>query len=168
MNQKRIILAGGCFWGVEKFFSLLNGVTHTETAYVNGEIQNPSYEQVCNDNTNHAEAILVEYDNHIISLKEILEYFYQIIDPTSINKQGNDTGPQYRTGIYYEDPLDKTIIQDSLDQLQHHYTKKIAIELAPLQNYTKAEDHHQQYLNKNPDGYCHLTEEHFNIAKNRK
>lgn len=165
MSQQKIILAGGCFWGVEKFFSLLDGVTYTETAYVNGNTTNPTYQQVCKENTNHAEAILVEYDSKIISLTTILDYFYQIIDPISINKQGNDEGTQYRTGIYYENILDKKIIQKSLDNLQKQYNTPIAIELESLKNYTKAEEYHQQYLDKNPNGYCHLTETHFHKAR---
>ncbi|MGL5956485.1 MAG: peptide-methionine (S)-S-oxide reductase MsrA [Brevinema sp.] len=164
MKIKKIILAGGCFWGVEKFFSLIKGVISTETAYVNGDTDNPSYEQVCRG-SNHTEAVLVEYDANQVSLETLLDYYYQIIDPTSINKQGNDVGPQYRTGIYYEDPADKTVIRGSLEKLQQSYNQKIAIEVDAIKNYTRAESYHQHYLDKNPSGYCHISQASFDNAK---
>ncbi len=164
--MKQIVLAGGCFWGVEKYFSLLKGVTRTETAYVNGDTANPSYEDVCRKGTNHAEAILVEYDPAVISLDTILEHFYSIIDPVSVNKQGNDRGVQYRTGIYYENEADRETAQKSLDNLQKKYSQPLAIELKPLANYYPAEDYHQKYLEKNPDGYCHIGKAEFDRAEN--
>ncbi|MGL4676515.1 MAG: peptide-methionine (S)-S-oxide reductase MsrA [Brevinema sp.] len=164
MNSKKIVLAGGCFWGVEKFLSLIKGVINTETAYVNGDTTNPTYEQVCRG-SNHTEAVLVEYDGDQVSLETLLDYFYQVIDPISINKQGNDVGVQYRTGIYYEDPADKVLIFQSLAKLQQSYTQKIAIEVETIKNYTRAETYHQQYLDKNPMGYCHISKSSFDKAR---
>ncbi len=164
--MKQIVLAGGCFWGVEKYFSLLKGVVRTETAYVNGDTANPSYEDVCRKGTNHAEAILVEYDPAVISLDTILEHFYSIIDPVSVNKQGNDRGVQFRTGIYYENEEDRETAQKSLDNLQKKYSQTLAIELKPLANYYPAEEYHQKYLDKNPNGYCHIGAAAFDRARN--
>ena len=131
--MKKIVLAGGCFWGVEEFLSRINGVVSTEVGYANGRTENPTYEDVCTKNTYFAEVCLVNYDENIISLKELLSKFWTIIDPTSLNKQGNDVGSQYRTGIYY-----------------------VVTEVKPLENYYKAEEYHQKYLKKNPNGYCHI------------
>lgn len=165
---KSIVFAGGCFWGVEKFFSLIDGVTHTEVAYVNGNTSHPSYKEVCTLNTGHTEAIKVEYDSTKITLLELLEFYYKVVDPTSLNKQGNDVGQQYRTGIYSNDPEDIILAKESLTQLQKSYKNPIVIEVTTLENYTKAEDYHQNYLNKNPNGYCHLTQEHFQLASKKK
>ena len=164
---KSITLAGGCFWGVEKFFSLIDGVTYTETGYVNGNKSDVTYEEVCKHNTGHAEAIKVDYDTSKVTLLELLDFYYKVIDPTTLNKQGNDTGVQYRTGIYSNDSEDRTVAQDSLALLQKSYKDPIVVEVTTLDNYTKAEDLHQDYLNKNPNGYCHLTQEHFNLASKK-
>ncbi|WP_346887306.1 peptide-methionine (S)-S-oxide reductase MsrA [Clostridium sp. UBA1056] len=154
--MKRIVLGGGCFWGVEEFFSRINGVMNTEVGYANGRTENPTYEDVCYGNTYFAEVCLIDYDENIISLEEILNKFWSIIDPTTLNRQGNDIGSQYRTGIYYVDKVDEEIIIKSVDNLQKNYIKKIATEIKPLENYYKAEEYHQRYLKKNPNGYCHI------------
>lgn len=154
--MKSIILAGGCFWGVEEFVSRIDGVTETEVAYVNGRTKNPSYEEICNGNTYFAEACKVTYDENILSLEKLLQKFFSIINPTSLNKQGNDVGSQYRTGIYYEDPNDLKIIEKVILKEREKYEKKIVTEVKPLENYYKAETYHQKYLKKNPNGYCHI------------
>lgn len=154
--MKRIILGGGCFWGVEEFFSRVNGIINTEVGYANGRTENPTYEDVCYGNTYFAEVCLIDYDEDIISLEEILNKFWSIIDPTTLNRQGNDIGSQYRTGIYYIDKADEEIILKNLDNLQKRYIKKIVTEIKPLENYYKAEEYHQKYLKKNPNGYCHI------------
>lgn len=160
-----IVLAGGCFWGVEKYLSLIPGVLETETGYANGKTKNPSYEQVCRDNTGHAEAVKVVYDNDLITLKQLLERFFEVIDPTSLNRQGNDRGEQYRTGIYYTQSEDLEVIQEALEELQERYNKKVVIESLPLHNYSTAEEYHQRYLDHHPDGYCHIPAISFERAR---
>ena len=164
-NKKVIYLAGGCFWGSEKYLSLINGIVETEVGYANGSTQNPTYEEVCRNNTGHAETVKVVYDTKKISLEQILELYYEIIDPTALNRQGNDIGVQYRTGIYYTDQEDKKIIQDSIKNLCNKYDKPIAIEVKELYNYSSAEKYHQKYLEKNPSGYCHIGSDKFAKAK---
>lgn len=154
--MKKIVLAGGCFWGVEEFLSRINGVTETEVGYANGRTLNPTYEDVCNKNTYFAESCYVTYDENIVSLEEILKEYWSIINPTTLNKQGNDVGSQYRTGIYYLDEEDLDTIIKSKSENQKNYDKKIVTEVRPLVNYYKAEDYHQKYLKKNPNGYCHI------------
>ncbi|MGG7177148.1 peptide-methionine (S)-S-oxide reductase MsrA [Clostridium paraputrificum] len=154
--MKRIILAGGCFWGVEEYFSRIDGVTKTEVGYANGNIENPTYELVCRTNTGFAEAVYVEYDENEVSLKFILDKYFAIIDPTSLNKQGNDRGTQYRTGIYYYDLNDINVIHKAIEEEQKKYDSKIVVEVEPLKNYYPAEEYHQSYLKKNPNGYCHI------------
>lgn len=157
MNEKKIYLAGGCFWGVEKYLSLFSGVLKTKAGYSNGNSENPTYEQVCSHLTGHAETVEVTYNSNCISLNTLLDKFYQVIDPTSINRQGNDAGIQYRTGIYYIDQEDLSTIQASLEKLQKMYSNPLAIEVEPLQGFYPAEDYHQNYLDKNPGGYCHIS-----------
>lgn len=160
MNQtnerKEIYLAGGCFWGTEKYLSNITGVVQTDVGYANGTTKNPTYEEVCNLDTGHAEAVRVVYDPHLVSLEFILSMYYDVINPTSMNKQGGDIGTQYRTGVYYVDQEDVTIIEKSMAELQKEYDKPIAIEILPLTYYHKAEEYHQKYLDKNPNGYCHI------------
>lgn len=161
MNDKsssysEIWLAGGCFWGVEAFLSKLPGVLYTEVGYANGKTENPSYEDVCRKDTGHAETVYVKYDATKISLEKLLMYFFRIIDPTALNKQGNDVGTQYRTGIYYEDPEAKKEIEDFMSRMQSSYQRRIMTEVLPLENFYKAEEYHQDYLEKNPHGYCHI------------
>ena len=151
-----IYLAGCCFWGLEKYLSLIKGVKSTEAGYANGRTENPSYEEVCYAGTGHAETVKVVYAPQEISLRFLLELFYEVIDPTSLNRQGNDVGTQYRSGIFYEDEEAKKIIAESLAELRQKYTKPLAIEAVPLANYYRAEEYHQKYLDKNPGGYCHI------------
>ncbi len=154
--MKEIYLAGGCFWGLEKYLSLLPGVVDTEVGYANGKTENPSYEDVCRRGTGHAETVKVVYDPDKISLGHILFMFFDVIDPTSLNRQGNDIGTQYRTGIYYADKADFPVIEKAMENLKGKYSKPIAVEVKPLENYYSAEGYHQEYLDKNPDGYCHI------------
>ena len=154
--MKKIVLAGGCFWGVEEFLSRINGVTYTEVGYANGRTENPTYEDVCYKNTYFAEVCLVEYDEKVLSLESLLKEYWSIIDPTVLNRQGPDVGSQYRTGIFYLDSSDLDIILKSKEEIQKNYDKKIVTEVVPLTNYYKAEEYHQKYLKKNPNGYCHI------------
>ena len=163
-GNKEIVLAGGCFWGVEKYFEVIPGVIHTDVGYANGIINNPTYEQVCSGRTNFAEAVRVSYDPTKVSLPFLLNMYFQVIDPTSRNRQGNDIGTQYRTGIYYTDPADLPAINTSISQLAQQYADPIAIEVEPLRNYYLAEDYHQNYLDKNPGGYCHIPRSAFTRA----
>ncbi|GHV96538.1 hypothetical protein AGMMS50293_28580 [Spirochaetia bacterium] len=159
--MKEIYLAGGCFWGTEKYLSLIAGVLETEVGYANGTTANPSYEDVCYRDTGHAETVKVRYDPSSVSLEKILSLYYEVIDPVSINRQGADRGTQYRTGIYYTDEADIPVIRTSIAELQAQYKKPIAIEVLPLENYYPAEDYHQKYLDKNPGGYCHIGKDAF-------
>lgn len=163
--RKEIYLAGGCFWGTEKYLQGVNGILETEVGYANGNTENPTYEEVCHYNTGHAEAVKVVYENTVIGLPFLLELYYDVINPVSINKQGNDIGSQYRTGIYFVQDEDEAIIRESIDKLQLKYEQKIAIEVKRLENYYRAEDYHQKYLDKNPQGYCHIGVDKFEKAK---
>lgn len=151
---KEIYLAGGCFWGVEAFFNRMVGVEYIDVGYANGSTNQTNYEKV--GATGHAETVHIVYDPHQIKLEEILQYYFSIIDPTTLNRQANDMGTQYRTGIYYVDPNDKRIIKQVMEQEQEKYTEEIVTEVEPLRNYILAEDYHQKYLDKNPHGYCHV------------
>lgn len=164
-QMKTIYFAGGCFWGVEHYFSGIHGVVKTVPGYANGYTQNPSYEEVCRKNTGHAETVKVTYRKDIVSLKQLLQWFYEIIDPTSRNRQGPDIGAQYRSGIYYEDPNDRAVIEESLKELQSRYTKPLAVEIQPLRCFYPAEEYHHHYLEKNPGGYCHIDPQAFQRAK---
>lgn len=164
-HYKEIYLAGGCFWGTEKYLSQINGIVETEVGYANGNTEHPTYEQVCRKNTGHAEAVKVIYDPFKINLTLILDLYYDTINPTTINRQGGDVGSQYRTRIYYTDISDKETILKSLNELQKKYDKPVVVEALPLQNYYKAEEYHQKYLDKNPNGYCHIGKDLFNKAK---
>ncbi|WP_317412291.1 peptide-methionine (S)-S-oxide reductase MsrA, partial [Clostridium baratii] len=154
--MREIVLGGGCFWGVQEFMSRLKGIKKTEVGYANGRGENPTYEDICNNNTYYAEVCKILYDENEISLEIILEEFWSIIDPTILNRQGNDIGSQYRTGIYYTDKNDIEIIETSKNKEQQKYSKKIVTEVKPLEKYYKAEEYHQDYLKKNPGGYCHI------------
>ncbi|MDR2178905.1 MAG: peptide-methionine (R)-S-oxide reductase MsrB [Synergistaceae bacterium] len=154
--EREIFLAGGCFWGVEQYMSLLPGVVETEAGYANGCTQRPSYEDVCSGETGHAETVRVRYDDGRIGLPFLLERFYEAIDPTSLNRQGGDIGEQYRTGIYYVNESDREIVNASLRDLQKREIKPVVVECKPLENFWPAEKYHQKYLEKNPGGYCHI------------
>lgn len=155
-NQNIIYLAGGCFWGIEAYFSRLKGITSTQVGYANGKTENPTYEAVCTGETDFVETVKIEYDSDKISLNNILDNFFEIIDPTTLNKQAGDVGTQYRSGIYYINPEDKNIIQGKFKTVQEKHTAPIVTEVLPLKNFYKAEEYHQKYLDKNPSGYCHI------------
>ncbi len=155
-EQAELYLAGGCFWGTEHFLKQINGVLHTDVGYANGRGQNPSYEEVCTDQTGFAETVHVVYNPQILPISLLLQLYFRTIDPTSLNKQGGDVGTQYRTGIYYTDAHDFPLIQAEMAKLGTQYTKKLQIEVLPLRNFYAAEDYHQDYLDKNPSGYCHV------------
>lgn len=163
--MKEIYLAGGCFWGTQHYFDCLSGVVQTEVGYANGRTANPTYEQVKHENTGHAETVKVVYDQEKITLEELLEWYYKVIDPISVNRQGGDVGVQYRTGIYYTDPAQKDVIEGSLARLQQQYDQPLAVEAQPLENFYTAEEYHQKYLEKNPSGYCHISPAMFEAAK---
>lgn len=156
--MKEIYLAGGCFWGMQAYFDLRKGIEETVVGYANGNTKNPTYEEVCTNTTGFAEVLHIKYNENEITLNKILEDFWRVIDPTLLNRQGGDTGTQYRTGIYYipgdEDDLD--VINESLKKEALKYNKKIVTEVMPLKNFYPAEEYHQKYLQKNPSGYCHI------------
>lgn len=152
-NYKTIYLAGGCFWGVEAYFKKINGIVSTIVGYANGNTNDTNYTHL--KETGHAETIKIIYDFSLVSLEEILLHYFRIIDPKSVNKQGNDVGRQYRTGIYYTNEKDLKIIE----KIMNYETKlhgELAVEVLPLENFVKAEEYHQDYLYKNPGGYCHV------------
>ena len=150
-----IFLAGGCFWGLQKYFDQFDGVVRTEVGYANGPDRAPSYEDVCSD-SGHAETVMIEYDESRISLEQLLDSYFLVIDPLSVNRQGHDEGIQYRTGIWYTD-------ESQLDSIRKVYSReetkagaKLAVAVEPLKNFYSAEEYHQKYLEKNPGGYCHI------------
>ncbi len=151
---KEIYFAGGCFWGVEKFFDGIYGVLSTDVGYANGKTEDTSYNNLFF--TGHAEAVHITYDEEKVSLEKLLEYLFMIIDPTSLNRQGPDTGTQYRTGIYFTDENDEEIIKNFIEKEKENYKKAIVVEVSPLKNYILAEEYHQKYLDKNIGGYCHV------------
>lgn len=163
--MSEIYLAAGCFWGAQRYFDLLAGVVKTEVGYANGRTTAPTYEQVKYENTGHAETVRVEFDPERITLSELLQQYFKVIDPISLNRQGGDIGTQYRTGIYYTDPSDLNTIKAELAELSTHYAEPIAVEALPLENFFTAEEYHQKYLDKNPTGYCHISPKMFEEAK---
>lgn len=163
--KKEIYLAGGCFWGIEAYLKNIPGVLSTEVGYANGHTLDPTYKEVCSNNTGHAETVKVLYEDEEIGLLFLLELYYDVINPLSLNRQGNDAGTQYRTGIYFKDAKSEKIILESILKLQKKYKERIAIEVKHLDNYFKAEEYHQKYLDKNPNGYCHIGSEKFAKAK---
>lgn len=154
--MKKIVIAGGCFWGVEAYMERLAGVTFTKVGYANGSTENPTYEEVCRGTTGHVEAVWIEYDEEILSLDQLLVSFWHIIDPTLLNRQGPDIGHQYRTGLYYTDPNDLAALEASKAREQEKHDRPIVTEIEPLTAFYDAEDYHQKYLQKNPSGYCHI------------
>ena len=158
-----IFLAGGSFWGVQKYFDLVFGVLKTEVGYANGQTTITNYHKL--NLTDHVEVVKIMYNPHILQLEKLLEYFFEIIDPTSVNKQGKDEGRRYRTGIYYTEKKDVSNIINALDKLQKNYPRKIVIEVESLRNYIKAENYHQNFLKNNPFGYCHIPENKFKEIK---
>ena len=152
--MSEIYLAGGCFWGLEEYFSRIKGVTKTTVGYANGITEATNYQQL--HTTDHAETVHVTYDEAVISLTDILRYYFRVIDPLSINRQGNDVGRQYRTGIYYSVDTDLPVINKAVASQKKKLGAELAVEIEPLRNYILAEDYHQDYLKKNPGGYCHI------------
>ena len=161
-DAREIYLAGGCFWGTEAFLKRLPGIVGCKVGYANGNgsVPHPNYEQVCSGTTGCAETVHVTYDPHVISLPLLLRAYFTTIDPTSVNRQGGDVGEQYRTGIYWTDPADEESVRGALYQLQREISRsqgrRVAVEAAPLSSFQPAEDYHQDYLDKNPSGYCHV------------
>lgn len=153
-KRMEIYLAGGCFWGVEGYFKQVPGVLDTSVGYANGKGEETSYYKI--GKTGHAETLKLVYDANRIHLAEILAHYFRIIDPTSLNRQGNDAGPQYRTGIYYTDKEQEKVCKAAMAVEQKKHKKPLVVELEPLKNYVSAEDNHQDYLGKNPGGYCHI------------
>ena len=164
--MKTIYLAGGCFWGVQKFFDQFDGVVSTEAGYANGDTDNPRYEQLYR--TGHAETVKVDYDESRITLTELLDFYFSVIDPTSLNRQGADTGTQYRTGIYYVDEEQRPVIRAALKKASKEYNQPIVVEFQPLKDFWRAEEYHQKYLDRNPGGYCHISGNAFRMEHKRK
>ncbi len=148
-----IYLAGGCFWGMQAYFEGVQGVLATQVGYANANRPHPRYEDV---DTDYAETIEIVFDTNEVPLSFILSLYFDAIDPTMLNRQGNDIGRQYRTGIYYTHTQNEKIAKKALQQLQQRYTKPIVVECLPLVNFYPAEEYHQQYLRKHPGGYCHI------------
>lgn len=156
-TQETIVLGGGCFWCTEAVFKEVRGITDVESGYSNGHVQRPSYEQVCTGTTGHNEVVKLTYDPSQISLRQILEIFFVVHDPTTLNRQGNDTGTQYRSGIYVTTPEQKQVADDMIRSMSQEklFGKPIVTEVLPLSNYSPAEDYHQDFFEKNPhQGYC--------------
>ena len=168
MNTKDIYLAGGCFWGTEHFFKQIEGVVETEVGFANGNTENPTYKEVYTDQTGFEETVHVKYNPDVVSLSFLLQMFFKAIDPTSLNKQGHDEGTRYRTGVYYTNAEDLQIIEKAFSEEQKKYQQTMVVEKLPLQNFFTAEEYHQDYLDKNPDGYCHLPLALFEFAKKAK
>lgn len=165
MKNKEIYLAGGCFWGTEHFLKQVPGVIDTETGYANSRVNDPGYRLVCTGTTGAAETVKVVYDPDRVSLPFLLDLYFKTIDPTSLNRQGNDRGTQYRTGIYYTDPADRKVAEEALKGLARRYDTPLAVEVKPLENFYEAEDYHQDYLDNNPSGYCHIDPALFRMAR---
>lgn len=169
--MKKIYLAGGCFWGLQKFFDQFEGVVSTQAGYANGpespDGKAPGYRDVC-QSSGHAETVEVEYDEDLLSLTELLKYYFMVIDPVSVNKQGNDRGIQYRTGIYFTDMGQLRETRPVYEAEQEKAGRPLAVELEPLKNFYPAEDYHQKYLEKNPNGYCHIPDKYYRLAEQKK
>ena len=163
--MKTIYLAGGCFWGVQRFFDQFDGVISTEVGYANGPEKTPTYQEVCKS-SGHAETVKIVYDESRITLTDLLNYYFMVIDPLSVNKQGNDAGVQYRTGIYYTDEEQLKEAQQVFTAEEEKVGAALAVELEPLHNFFAAEEYHQKYLVKNPGGYCHIPKVMFELEKN--
>lgn len=165
---KDVYLAGGCYWGTQKFLDSLQGVVHTEVGFANGNTPDPTYDQVKHDDTGYTETVHVQYDDTVLSLSTLLELFFNVIDPTSLNRQGSDTGTNYRTGIYTVCDADLLTARESLNNLQKRYDQPVVVECEPLRCFYPAHEAHQKYLDKNPGGYCHVSLGMIQKAKNWK
>ncbi|MDE5585746.1 MAG: peptide-methionine (R)-S-oxide reductase MsrB [Muribaculaceae bacterium] len=166
--MKKIYFAGGCFWGTDHLFSLVDGVEKTTAGYANSIVPYPSYKEVCTGRTGAAETVEVEYDDTKVGLTDLLSIYFRSIDPTTLNRQGNDIGTQYRTGIYYTDAADLPVIEAFVAAVQRRHKEPLAVEVGPLVNFYPAELYHQEYLYKNPQGYCHVDPALFEEVRNRK
>ena len=164
--MRSIYLAGGCFWGMQKFFDQFEGVLSTEVGYANGPDRAPTYQEVCR-NSGHAETVRIDYDEGKLSLDKLLDLFFLVIDPLSINKQGGDEGIQYRTGVYYTNPDQLPMIQAAFEKEAAKVGSPLAVELLPLTNFFSAEDYHQKYLDKNPGGYCHIPQKMMHLDQGK-
>lgn len=162
---KTIYMAGGCFWGTAHLLSLVPGVQATTAGYANSNIPHPTYQEVCTGRTNAAETVKVDYDSDAVGLSDLIALYFRSIDPLSLNRQGNDTGTQYRTGIYYTDPADAPVVEAMIATLQRQHKQPLALEWGPLKNFFPAEEYHQDYLRKNPGGYCHINPALFREAR---
>ena len=156
MNAKTIYLAGGCYWGVEKYLSEIPGVLETEVGFANGSTHHPTYQQVRYENTGHAETVRTVYDADVLPLDKLLRLFFRIIDPLSVDRQGEDEGHQYRTGVYHTDGADAAIVRAEFAKLEARLGQPLAVEACALEHFYSAEEYHQKYLDKNPSGYCHV------------
>lgn len=165
MRMNVIYFAGGCFWGTQHYMSQFHGVLESEVGYANGVVDNPTYQQVYTDQTGHVECVKVSFDSYVISLKTLCRLFFRSIDPLLKNRQGDDCGTRYRTGIYYVNEADKDSVNEVFQEIQSGYDKPLAVEILPLDCFYKGEEYHQQYLLKNPDGYCHLSSSLLKSAK---
>ncbi len=152
----KIILAGGCFWGVEAYFKQLKGVLDTSVGYIDGNKRNPSYQEVCNGLASHTEACEINYDESVITLNMILDHFLRFVNPFSINKQGNDIGRQYRSGVYVSDEEEQKQVESYLKSYFKDDYNRVQIKVKFNKDYDLAETYHQDYLDKNPSGYCHV------------
>lgn len=161
-----IYLAGGCFWGTARLFSLVPGVTLSEAGYANSSVPEPTYQQVCTGRTGAAETVKVRYESDDVTLTQLLDLYFKSIDPTALNRQGNDIGTQYRTGVYYTDAADLPVIESVVADVSLRYGAPLAVEVMPLKNFYPAEEYHQDYLEKNPGGYCHVDPALFREARN--
>ena len=164
-SLKEIYFAGGCFWGTEKVFKAVPGVTDTEVGYANGSTDDPTYQQVCTDLTGHRETVRVIYDENMVSLGDLVRVFFIVIDPTVKDMQGADRGTQYQTGVYYSDNADLPVIEMLFEAEKEKYSK-FFVELKPLECFWPAEEYHQDYLDKNPGGYCHITSDEMREVQN--
>ena len=167
--MEEIYLAGGCFWGTEHYFKQIEGVVETEVGFANGHTDNPTYEEVYTDQTGYAETVRIRYDEQTVDLEFLLNMFFHAIEPTSVNRQGHDVGTRYRTGVYYVADRQLPVIEKVFAEQQAAINEPIAVEVKPLDRFFPADDYHQDYLDKHPDGYCHLPLSLFEFArKSRK
>ena len=157
MNKKVIYFAGGCFWGVEHFFKGVDGVLEAVPGYANGNTENPSYKEVYTDTTGHAETVKVTYNPDRVGLGMLLKLFFPVTDPLTLNRQGHDEGTRYRSGVFYADDEDRPVIEQAFRETESRLGVPIVTELEPLRCFYPAEEYHRDYLDKNPDGYCHLS-----------
>lgn len=162
---KTIYFAGGCFWGIQHLFSLVPGVSSSIAGYANSNVEAPTYQEVCTGRTDAVETVRVDYDSECVSLDTLIDLYLKAVDPTTLNRQGNDRGSQYRTGIYYTDQADAPVVETAMETLDRELGGRLAIEYGQLRNFYPAEEYHQDYLDKNPGGYCHVNPALFKLAR---